>query len=163
MGYDIDIAGPARRALFEFQGDSAALSAVAPEVLPAWPDRPCTLTRHENRALLWLGTHRWLLIAPPDHEDMLDAALCARQIAGACVALLSDSLAFFALSGRDAGVAMSIACPLDLNPDVFGPDNCAQSDGFGVRALVLREGDGWLCAVEAAHAPYIAAQFAQIR
>ncbi len=159
MAYDLTITGPARRTVFEIKGDPSALGS---DLLPPWPDRPCRLTRQDDRAFLSLGAHRWLLIAPPDHEDGLDAALSAVHHPDASVVLLSDSLAFFTLSGRDADVAMSIACPLDLHPGAFGPDACAQTDGFGVRALVLRQGDGWLLAVEQAYAPYIAAQLAQI-
>lgn len=159
MPYDVTIKGPERLAVFEIQGELGALGS---RLLPPRPNQPCCLTRLDDRLLLWLGPHRWLLIAPPDHEVRLDAAFCASVHPDTSVALISDSLAFFALTGRDADVALSIMCPLDLHTDAFGADSCAQTDGFGVRALVLRQGGGWLMAVEQPCAAYIATQLAQI-
>ena len=162
MAYDLTVTGPQTFALFDLRGAPAALDRLAADALPPWPVRPCSLSRQGERVLMWLGPDRWLLLAPLAEEDRLEAALCQDHSAGAGITLVSDTLGFFTLSGRDAGVAMAIACPLDLHPDAFGPDAAALTDAFGVRALVLRAGAGWLLAVEPALSGHVAAQLAQI-
>lgn len=162
MPYDIIITGPETRALIELRGAQATLAAHAPDLLAVWPARPCSKVLHEGRSLLWLGPDRWMLMAPLDHEDRLQAALCDTYWSDAGVTLISDTLAFFTVSGRDAAVAMSIACPLDVHADAFAPDTVAETDAFGVRAMVLRANDDWLLAVAPAYARYIAGQLGQI-
>jgi len=163
MGYDLTVTGPQTLALFDLRGDRAALDRMAGGALPPWPARPCSLERTGERALAWVGPGRWLLIAPMTDEDALEAALCRDYRAEAGITLVSDALGFFTLRGGDAGVAMSIACPLDLHPYAFAPDGVALTDAFGVRALVLRLDDGWMIGVEPAQADYVAAHLAQIR
>ena len=162
MPYDITITGPETRALIELRGAQSTFAAHAPGLLPVWPARPCSAVQHDGRALLWLGPDRWVLMASLDQEDTLQAALCDTYWLDAGMTLISDTLAFFTLSGRDASVALSIACPLDLHADAFAPDTVAQTDAFGVRALVLPADEGWLLAVEAAYTRYIAEHLAQI-
>lgn len=162
MPYDITITGPETRALIELRGAQSTLAAHAPDLLPVWPARPCSAVKQDGRALLWLGPDRWVLMASLDQEDTLQAALCDTYWPDAGMTLISDTLAFFTLSGRDAAVALSIACPLDLHAEAFAPDTVAQTDAFGVRALVLRADEGWLLAVETACADYIAGHLALI-
>jgi len=161
MGYDLTIAGPEPRAVLDLRGDRAALDRMAGPLLPPWPARPCSLTRRDDRALLWLGPDRWLLVAPLAQEDALENALPPYH-PDAGLTLVSDTLAFFAVTGPDADVALSIACPLDIDPGAFGADGAAVTDAFGVRALVFRAEGGWCLAVEPALAAYIGTQLAQI-
>jgi heterotetrameric sarcosine oxidase gamma subunit len=162
MGYDLTFDGPQTRTLLELRGDRAVLEQIAPGLLPPWPTRPSSASRLSERLLLWLGPDRWLLLAPLDQEDELEDALCQCHVAEAGVTLVSDTLGFFTLSGRDAEVAISIACPLDLRPDAFGHDWIAMTDAFGVQALTMKSGPHWILAVEPSHAAYVATQLRQI-
>ena len=151
MTADLTVTGPAMRAVFDIR-----LRVDSP-ALPPWPVRPNSRTTAGNRNLLWLGPDRWLLLAPLAEEEALHAALPADG-----VTLWSDSLAFFTLTGPGADAAMAIACPLDLHPRAFAADGASWTDAFGTRALVLRDGAGWLLAVEPSYADYITAHLRQI-
>lgn len=148
---DLTVTGPATRAVFDIR-----LPVNSP-VLPPWPARPNSRTTAGDRSLLWLGPGRWLLLAPLAEEEALQGTL---SLDG--VTLLSDSLAFFTLTGPGADAAMAIACPLDLHPHAFAVDAASWTDAFGTRALVLGEGAGWALAVEPSYADYIAAHLRQI-
>lgn len=151
MAHDLTVTGPAMRAVFDIR------LRVGSPALPPWPERPNSRTTAGDRSLLWLGPDRWLLLAPLAEEASLHAALPADG-----VTLWSDSLAFFTQTGPAADAAMAIACPLDLHTRAFAADAASWTDAFGTRALVLREGDGWLLAVEPSYADYIAAHLQQI-
>ena len=163
MAYDIRISPPQRHALFDLRGTPQALAKRLQGIVPDLPARPCSLVRQGAVALMWLAPSRWWLMAPQEVEADLETTLM--QASGghdAAITLISDTQAFFSLSGRDAGIAMSIACPLDLHPTAFAADSVAMTDAFGVRALVLREGDGWVLGVEPSYAGYVEAQLRQV-
>ncbi|MDA0923712.1 MAG: hypothetical protein O3A97_03860 [Proteobacteria bacterium] len=151
MAYDITIAGPETRALFYLY------APVQGPGLPPAPTRPCTRSIKGSRSLMWLGQARWLLMAPLAEEAELAASL--PDTGGT---LWSDALAFFTLSGADAGVAMAIACPLDLHALAFPEDGAAWSDAFGTKALLLREGACWVLGVEPSYADYVATHLAAL-
>lgn len=151
MTADLIVTGPAMRAVFDIR------ARVDSPAVPPWPGRPNSRTTAGDRSLLWLGPDRWLLLAPLAEEAALHADLPAEG-----VTLWSDSLAFFTLTGPGADAAMAIACPLDLHPRAFAADAASWTDTFGTRALVLRDGAGWLLAVEPSCADYIAAHLRQI-
>lgn len=163
--YDIAVEGPTRRAVFALRGPRDRLRAwLAALPLPPWPERPNTRSRGEGLDLLWTGPDRWLLLAPTEAEDGLEAALRPDETPpDISVALMSDSLAFLTLTGRDAGAAMAIACPLDLHPSVFGPEAATFTDTFGLRGLVLREGDGWVLAVDTSLAAFVGEHLHRLR
>ncbi|MGY6697689.1 MAG: sarcosine oxidase subunit gamma family protein [Roseinatronobacter sp.] len=163
MAYDIRISQPQRRALFDLRGTPQALAARLQRIAPNLPTRPCSLVRQGKSALMWLGPARWWLMAPPDAEAELEAILMQEPHGhDAAITLISDTQAFFTLSGQDAVIAMSIACPLDLHPTAFAEDSVAQTDAFGLRALVLREDHDWLLGIEPSYAEYVEAQLRQI-
>ena len=164
-GYAIAVEGPARRAVFALRGPRDRLQAWLTAVsLPPWPARPNTRSRAGGIDLLWIGPDRWLLLAALDAEAGLEAALRPDDTPPEIsVALVSDTLAFFTLTGRDAGVAMAIACPLDLHPSAFGPEAASYTDCFGVRGLVMREGEGWVLAVDASHAAFVGTHLDRLR
>lgn len=163
MAYQILISPPQRHTLFDLRGTPQALAARLQGIVPNLPTQPCSLVRHGQGTLMWLGPLRWCLMAPPEAEAALEAALMQGPADhDAAITLISDTQAFFRISGRDAAVAMSIACPLDLHPTAFGVDHVALTDAFGVRALVLREGDDWMLGLEPSYAAYVEAQLRQI-
>jgi sarcosine oxidase subunit gamma len=145
--YDVTISRLPLRALFE-------LRALPKDGLPAAP-APLRLTRKGERMLAMTGPARWLLMAPLADEDALEAAQPE-------AVLLSDSLAFFAVTGRDAAQLMAVASPLDLHPSVFPEDGCAFTEAFGIRALVRRLPDGFEIGLDASHADWFAAMLARV-
>jgi sarcosine oxidase subunit gamma len=163
--YAIATDGPARRAVFALRGPRDRLQAWLTALpLPPLPDRPNTRSRSEGLDLLWTGPDRWLLLAPLEAEDGLEAALRPDETpADISIALVSDSVAFFTLTGRDAGVAMAIACPLDLHPSAFGPEAVSFTDTFGVRGLVMRAGEGWVIGVDTSHAAFVGEHLHRLR
>lgn len=142
MIYDLTLRGPETRALFDLRGDPAA-TFLPP---PALPNRRTTAGAV---SLIAVGPARWLVMAPLVQEATLEAQLRTAT-------LVSDTLAFFILTGADAARALAIACPIDLHPRAFPADAASFTDAFGTRALVLREGSAWVLAVEPSYADYIA-------
>jgi sarcosine oxidase subunit gamma len=151
MAYDLHISIPETRTIIELRGDRPNLPH-----LPAWPPRPNSRTTLGAQSLIWTGPESCLLIAPLADEAALEAALAPLANDATSITNLSDTLSFFTLTGADAGVAMAIACPLDLHPTVFAPDTTAFTDAFGTRALVLRESAAWVLATGPSFAPYVA-------
>ena len=155
MAYDLHITGPHTRTVIELRGARPRLPAPVLPDWPDWPARPNSRTIRGERSLLWVGPDCWLLLAPLTQEPALEATLCPLSDDATSITALSDSLAFFTLSGADAGVAMAIACPLDLHPTAFAPDTATFTEAFGTRALTLRDGPTWHLATSPSHAPYI--------
>jgi len=157
MGYDVRIDGPETRAVLDLRGEHAALAAaLADTTAPAWPERPNSLTRRDGFALAHIGSDHWLLIAELRDEPALLAALPTDEPPDqAGILCISDSLAFFTLSGRDAGHVLAVASPLDLHPSVFAQDSASYTEAFGVKALVLRDGAGFVLAVDRSFGDYV--------
>lgn len=148
------------RMVIDLRGDRAALAS---DTLPPWPERPNSRTDARALSLIWAGPDRWLLLGPLAEEAALAAALGPpADPEHASITILSDSFAFFTLSGADARVAMAIACPLDLHPSAFAPDAATFSEMFGIRALVMRAPAGWTFAVAGSDAAYLDACLRQI-
>jgi sarcosine oxidase subunit gamma len=152
MGYDLHITGPHTRTVIDLRGKLAHLP---PAALPEWPARPGSRTTRGTQTLVWCAPAGWLLIAPLDDEAAIEAALCPLANAESSITAISDSLAFFALSGADAAAALAVACPIDLHPTAFAPDAATFTEAFGTRALVMRDGPAWALAVGCSHAAYV--------
>jgi len=116
MAYEVHISIPETRTIIELRGERLTLPH-----LPAWPPRPNSRTTLGAQSLIWTGPESCLLIAPLADEAALEAALAPLANDATSITNLSDTLSFFTLTGADAGVAMAIACPLDLHPTVFAP------------------------------------------
>lgn len=148
MPYDATIDRLATFALFDLKGPPEALTTWA-TTLPALPATPNTLTRAGDDELCFTGPNRWLLRAPLEREDALEAALRpAEAPPDVSIVRVSDTLSFFRITGPDAAHVVSIGCPLDIHPDVFAPDAVSFTEFFGVKALLLRCEGGFDCAVE---------------
>ena len=149
MSYDARAARLPVQALFDLRGDPVALVAWGGAVLPALPDVPNSRTCAEDVMLCHLGPRRWLLRAPPDRESALTDAL-RPETAPPEISLvrISDTLAFFRITGPEAAEVMAICCPMDLHPSVFDEAAASHTEAFGLRALVMRCADGFDLAVE---------------
>ncbi|MEM7317509.1 MAG: sarcosine oxidase subunit gamma [Pseudomonadota bacterium] len=156
MPYDAAVIRLPVLALFDLQGTPEALSAWATS-LPGFPDQPNTLTRAGPDELCHVGPNRWLLRSAIDREDALQASLRPDEAPPEIsIVPVSDTLTFFRVTGPDALNVLSIGCPLDLHPDMFGPDAVSYTEFFGLRALVLRCTGGFDIAVEQSYGDMIA-------
>ncbi|MGI9388411.1 MAG: sarcosine oxidase subunit gamma, partial [Boseongicola sp.] len=62
---------------------------------------------------------------------------------------------------QDADQIMSIASPLDLHPSVFPENGATFSEVFGLKALILRQPEGFCVAVEQSFGDMIEDYFAR--
>jgi len=148
MPYDAKINRMPPFALFDLKGPPADITAWATS-LPDFPKTPNTLTRDGDVALCFTGPNRWLLRAPLNRENDLNAALRPTDAPPKIsIVRVSDTLTFFRITGPDAAEIISIGCPLDIHPNAFGPDAVSYTEFFGLKALVLRTEGGFDCAVE---------------
>ena len=112
---------------------SAAVKAAVGVELPAEPNM---VAEGNNIAVLWLGPAEWLLIGPVGAEKAIADAL-EEGLAGASVGIVdvTEGRTTIRVAGPMARDVLSMGCPLDLHPRVFGAGRCAQS--FIVRSTVI--------------------------
>ena len=112
---------------------SAAVKAAVGVELPAEPN---TVAVGNNITALWLGPQEWLLVGPVGAERAITGAL-EEGLAGASVGIVdvTEGRTTIRVAGPMARDVLSMGCPLDLHPRVFGAGRCAQS--FIVRSTVI--------------------------
>lgn len=148
MPYDVKIDRLPAFTLFDLKGSAKDLAIWVPDLL-SFPTAPNTLCRADTMELCLIGPNRFLLRAPCQKEDTLISVLRpAEAPPEISIVRVSDTMTFFRIAGPDAHDVMSIGCPLDLHPNVFGADAVSYTQFFGLRALVLRCDAGFDCAVE---------------
>ena len=134
--------------VWNVQGDPARTSIVADVQrwfdvpLPVVPD---TAWRAPASALLalWIGPRSWLLIEGGlrGHRAALvdlDARRDALNIGGGALFDVSASRVAYTIRGPRAATVLARCCPLDFDPRVFLPGDCAQSVFGRVSALYYR-------------------------
>jgi len=157
MAYNVIIQRQEISALLDLKGKAAAVERYAGAHLPDFPGHPNTLTRKGGITLAYIGRDHWVLRADIDREEDLLAALSPDKApADISIVQISDTTTFFKIAGPDADQIMSIACPLDLHPRVFGKDSITFSEAFGLRALVQRAEGGFEIGVEQSFGDMIA-------
>ena len=156
MSYDVTIQRCGLTALFDLKGATDAVGAWVGDALPPFPDRPNHRTEKDGLDLFFIGRDHWIIRAPLDQEEALEARLkptgCPADIS---IVRVSDTMTFFRVTGPDAAQIMAIACPLDLHDSVFDPDAVTYSEVFGLKALVMCCQDGFEFAVEQSFADMI--------
>lgn len=107
----------------------------------------------------------WLLRAPLEQEDALLNCLLkhAPSADDTLIVPVSDAYTWFALQGGEARELMAVACPLDLDPNVFAADGATFTEAFGLKALLWRSVDGFELAVERSYGPMVADWLARIQ
>ncbi|HKU85986.1 MAG TPA: sarcosine oxidase subunit gamma family protein [Casimicrobiaceae bacterium] len=94
-------------------------------------------------ALLWLGPRSWLFVAGrPAANGAFDATRTALNDAQGALFDVSSSYVGWTISGAATIRVLNRGCPLDLNPAVFRPGDCAQSVLGHVNALFYRPDEG---------------------
>ncbi len=148
MPYDVTIDRLPIFSLFDLKGPTDDLANWAAD-LPDFPQVANTRTQGNGVDLCFIGPNRWLLCADIKSEDTLITALRpAEAPPEISIVRVSDTLAFFRITGPDAAQVMSIGCPLDLHQNAFGTDAVSYTEFFGLKALVMRCDGGFDCAVE---------------
>lgn len=113
--------------------DSAAVKAAVGVELPTEPN---TVTEGNNIAALWLGPSEWLLVGPGEAEKAINDALVeGLEGMSAGIVDVTEGRTVIRVAGPMARDVLSMGCPLDLHPRVFGAGRCAQS--FIVRSTVI--------------------------
>lgn len=157
MPYDVSFERLETQALFDLKGPRESLSAWAGEALPVFPERANTKTGTGEATLILIGPDHWILRADLTKEEALDAAL---RPAGSppeiSIVRVSDTLAWFRITGPDADQVMAVACPVDLHESRFGPDAATWTEAFGLKALVTRCAGGFELGVDRSFGPMVA-------
>ena len=94
----------------------------------------------------WLGPRSWLLVERclPGRPSTLfgfEAKRNALNAGGGALFDVSASRVAYTLRGAQAAAVLARNCPLDLDPRVFVPGQCAQSVLGRVTALFYRHGE----------------------
>ena len=146
MSYQAQITRIGAMALFDLKG---AADGFAGYDLPPFPDQPNRKTSRGGIDLLHIGRGHWLVMAPLEHEDALEAALTPTQAPpDISIVRVSDTMCFFSITGADADQILSIASPLDIHESAFAPDAASFTEAFGLKALVTRQPGGFWLVVE---------------
>jgi sarcosine oxidase subunit gamma len=109
----LDPAGPA--------GDAVAQVLGVPV-----PQQACTAVTAGEVSVLWLGPDEWLVVAPVDRTDLLDALQAAVAGHGAVVDV-SAQRTTISLSGPRARDLLAHGCSADLHPRVAAGGTCLQT------------------------------------
>ncbi len=153
MAYDVLIEKQGQYAIIDLKGTKQAIDDWKGPHLPAFPTAPNTASRGDGLELFWIGRDHWLLRAPLDREAALlqtfDPTTAPVDISAV---LVSDTLAFFSITGPDAEQILSIASSLDTRPQSFAQNGVTYSEAFGLKALIIRCPDGYELAVERSYA-----------
>lgn len=155
MAYDVTIARLPLQALFDLKGRAEAVAAWCGKALPPMPARPNSATEAAGCMLQWIGPDHWILRADIAREDALLAALRPDEApADLSVVLISDTLAFFAITGPDADHLLAVATPLDLRG--LSEDSATMTEAFGTKALTRRIPGGYEMAFDQSYAAMVA-------
>jgi sarcosine oxidase subunit gamma len=106
--------------------DPAFAGAVESALGLTLPIEPNRVAEADELWALWLGPDEWLLVGPEasDLEARLRSALSGQH---AVLTDVSANRTVLELGGPKAREVLNKGCPLDLDPRVFGPGQCAQS------------------------------------
>ena len=149
MGYQVNIQRLEVNAVFDMQGQAAAIADWCENALPEFPEQPNTSSAKDGLSLYWIGPSRWLLRANSDREqELLSITKPDKAPAEISIVQISDTLQFFAIRGPDTEEVMSIASPLDHHLSAFPPNGVTYTDVFGVKGLLIRSQEGFEVGVE---------------
>ncbi len=133
-------------------------AAVAQVLGVAVPRQTCTAAVAGEVSVLWLGPDEWLVVAPADRTDLLDALEQAVAGHGAVVEV-SAQRTTISLSGPRARDLLAHGCSADLHPSVAPQGTCLQTLlALAGVVLVVRDGsatDFWVL-VRSSFARYLA-------
>ena len=142
--------------------DPAFVSAVEGVIQQPLPLKANTMSQGEHR-VFWLGPDEWLVVAAaPQAAELATALQQATSGMHASVNDLSGGQVALMLEGPGARDLLAKGCPLDLDPQVFGPGDCAQSGLAKANVLlgVLDDAPTFIIVVRRSFADYLCRWFA---
>jgi sarcosine oxidase subunit gamma len=103
---------------------------------------PCTVSRGEKQAIVWITPNEWTLLCNLKDENYFYQLLCLELTSfHAYVTIVSDSRLKISLDGINVRDVLSKACALDFYPNKFLVNDCAITVFAGIPALVIRRTD----------------------
>ncbi|MCP4979161.1 MAG: sarcosine oxidase subunit gamma [Gammaproteobacteria bacterium] len=89
-------------------------------------------------AVLWRGPNEWMIELPLDQVEAVTAKL-EKALQGQHISIvdITDAYSVLRLSGRGVRQVLSSGCPINLNENDFGADQCAQSH-YHKAGIILR-------------------------
>jgi len=163
MIYHCTLERPGLPTLIDLKGEPADVLPRLHRLGLTDPPALCA-TRAGALRLLRPAPAHWLLCAPLETEEaLLQQLLAPAPPLDTLIVPVSDAYAWFALCGPEAREFMAVGCPLDLEPQLFGPDAATFTEVFGLKTLLWRRADGFELAVERSHEALVADWFARIQ
>lgn len=125
--------------------DEHFVRAVQEAIGMAPPLKPNTVNGNNRDHLLWLAPTEWLLVTRMERKQT-PARQLEDSLSGmfAGVTDVSGYYTTLSVAGRDARALLARACPLDLHPRAFGPDECVQTL-FAKATMMLHQTDDTPC------------------
>ncbi len=117
------------------------------------PAEPNTYARDGDMLVMWLGPDEWLVIAPPDTDD-LEHRLRAELPPGGAVIDVSAQRTTLRLSGAAVRDVLARGCALDLHPREF-TGRCAQTMVARTQAILVEEAGEFGVLVRSSFAGYL--------
>jgi len=114
---------------------------------------PNTYARDGDLLVLWLGPDEWLVLAPPDTDD-LEERLRSQLPPGGAVTDVSAQRTALRLSGLAVRDVLATGCALDLHPRAF-TGRCAQTMVARTQAILIEEAGDFLVLVRSSFAGYL--------
>jgi sarcosine oxidase subunit gamma len=139
MSYEVEIHARPPESLFDLRGEESTAAACLGAAGLTLPDGPNRASGDGETLACWVGPKHWLLLAPLEREDELDASfneLVAGHLASAT--RLTDAYAGFEISGPDADQVLAQGCALDLRPRQAPPGLATFTELFGARGLLYK-------------------------
>ena len=163
MSYQATIEKQKLSAIFDIKGDAGAVSQRISHLGLNLPKDANTASTSNGQHLCWIGINHWILLAPIDQESQLLDSLTPNDPSPDCrIVHVSDAYNIFTVVGKQADEILAIASPLDTRQTKFADDGATYNEFFGIRALVVRQSDGYIIAVERSYADMITAYFDKI-
>ena len=129
LGY-VNLRGDAGAGLF-----TEAVSRVLGVTLPT---RPNTTSQDRQLTLCWLGPDEWMaIVAPGDEMATVRALQDAMGALHASVVDVTGGYTTVNLTGSRVRELLSKGCTLDLDPSLFAPGQCAQTNLAKAAVLLL--------------------------
>lgn len=156
MAYAATYKRRALAALFDIKGENKDVVNWCGDHLPPLPKNANSRTKVDAKQLYFIGPDHWILHSDLAEEDTLEQVLKPTEApSSVSIVKISDTMAFFDVTGADADQVMATACPMDLHPSVFGDDSVSFTEVFSLRALVMRSPQGFVFAVEQSYGAMI--------
>jgi len=123
----------------------------APTGFP-FPTQPCTSIRSGDVDVLWLGPDEWLVVGPPGAAERLTSEVGAE---GTSIVDVSAQRTTLELGGPAVRDLLAGGCAIDLDPSVFGPGDCVQTELAHAPVVLIRRDPVFWVLVRSSYAAHL--------